>query len=84
MLTLLCPGIDRQVNVSDAIKVTLPILSFPDLPAKRWEDRSLRQEIDLSQFTALCLFWEQTTFSPSLCTLSRFTTVAVECTVLSA
>jgi hypothetical protein len=73
-----CAGEERQVNVSEAVTVTLPILSFPALVFS-----TAGEEVDLRYYIPRCQVWDPTAqaFSAAFCTVKSFTATLIQCAV---
>lgn len=69
-------GEERQVNVSEAVTVTLPILSFPALTFS-----TAGGEVDLHYYIPRCQVWDPTAqaFSAAFCSVKSFTTTLIQC-----
>lgn len=68
------------MNVSEAVTVTLPILSFPALTFS-----TAGGEVDLHYYIPRCQVWDPTAqaFSAAFCSVKSFTTTLIQCAVRS-
>ncbi len=68
------------MNVSEAVTVTLPILSFPALAFS-----TAGEEVDLHYYIPRCQVWDPTAqaFSAAFCSVKSFTATLIQCAVRS-